>query len=175
MSGTSAPTDHAERSANCAVAISTYTGVATSAIAIATTNAIVSARSRVPGTRATSGRAITARSTNSPSAAIIDRNMTQRAVSSDGVAAVSDSDGITNCGAGPAFGPTENVNAPRTGWPSAEMTRQKTRYQPSPMRFSGTASSYGFDGDRSTGPLVSWWPAASVTETTAKRGSITSS
>ena len=67
------------------------------------------------------------------------------------------------------------MNAPRTGWPSAEMTRQKTRYQPSPMRFSGTASSYGFDGDRSTGPFVSWWPAASVTETTAKRGSIASS
>ena len=33
-------------------------------------------------------------------------------------------DGITNCGAGPGFGPTANVNAPRTGWPSTEITRQ---------------------------------------------------
>ena len=40
------------------------------------------------------------------------------------MAAVSEIDGITNCGAGPGFGPTANVNAPRTGWPSTEMTRQ---------------------------------------------------
>ena len=75
-------------------------------------------------------------------------------MSSDGVAAVSDSDGIWNCGIGPAFGPTEKVNTPRTGCPSAEMTRQKTRYQPSPMRFSGTSISYGFAGERETGPSV---------------------
>ncbi len=41
-----------------------------------------------------------------------------------GVAAVSETDGITNSGAGPAFGPTANVYAPRTGWPSTEITRQ---------------------------------------------------
>ena len=29
-----------------------------------------------------------------------------------------------NCGAGPGLGPTAKVNAPRTGWPSTEMTRQ---------------------------------------------------
>ena len=40
------------------------------------------------------------------------------------VAAVSEIDGIWNCGAGPGFGPTANVNAPRTGWPSTEITRQ---------------------------------------------------
>ena len=31
---------------------------------------------------------------------------------------------MTNCGAGPGLGPTANVNAPRTGWPSTEITRQ---------------------------------------------------
>ena len=55
------------------------------------------------------------RSTKIPIAAISERNTTQRAVTSVGVAAVSESDGILNCGAGPWFGPTANVNAPRTG------------------------------------------------------------
>ena len=39
------------------------------------------------------------------------------------MAAVSQIVGITNCGAGPGFGPTANVYAPRTGCPSAEITR----------------------------------------------------
>ena len=65
-----------------------------------------------------------ARRTKSPIALIVERNTIQRATRSCGVAAVSLSDGIGNCGAGPAFGPTANVNAPRTGWPSAEITRQ---------------------------------------------------
>ena len=90
-------------------------------------------QSSARGGRATSGRAIAMRSTNSPIAAISERNTSQRAATSVGVAAVSDSDGITNCGAGPGFGPTANVNAPRTGWPSTEITRQTTRYQPSPQ------------------------------------------
>ena len=64
------------------------------------------------------------RRTNRPIAAIIDRNAIQRADDQPGVAAVSEIDGMTNCGAGPGFGPTANVNAPRTGWPSTEITRQ---------------------------------------------------
>ena len=88
------------------------------------------------------------RKTNSPIAAISERNTIQRAVTSVGVAAVSESDGILNCGAGPGFGPTANVNAPRTGWPSTEITRQTTRYQPCRRCFSGTSSSSAFDGER---------------------------
>ena len=52
------------------------------------------------------------------------------------VAALSPSEGITNCGGGPGLGPTANVNAPRTGCPSAEMTRHHTRYQPCGMRLA---------------------------------------
>ena len=98
--------------------------MATSATADAPPNAMLTFRSRVPETLATTGRATAIRRTNSPIAAIIDRNATQRAATSLGVAAVSDVDGIANCGAGPGFGPTANVNAPRTGWPSTEITRQ---------------------------------------------------
>ena len=61
---------------------------------------------------------------NSPIAAITERNTTARAVTSDGVAAVSEIEGTGNCGAGPGFGPTAKVKAPRTGWPSTEITRQ---------------------------------------------------
>ena len=64
------------------------------------------------------------RSTKRPTAPIAPRNAIQRAVTSRGVAAVSEIDGMTNCGAGPAFGPTANVKAPRTGWPSTEIARQ---------------------------------------------------
>ena len=85
---------------------------------------IVKDRRRVPETRATTGLATAIRRTKSPIAAMIERNASQRAVTSRGVAAVSEIEGITNCGAGPAFGPTANVNAPRTGWPSTEITRQ---------------------------------------------------
>ena len=96
-------------------------------------------------------------------------------MSRPGVAAVSDSGGMTNCGGGPGSGPTENVNAPRTGWPSTEITRQKTRYQPSRTRFSGTSISSTFAAERCTAPSTSWCAAASVTETIAKRGSTASS
>ena len=72
-------------------------------------------------------------------------NAAQRTTRSGGVAADSESDGITNCGAGPGDGPTAKVNAPRTGWPSTEITRQKTRYQPADRCFSGTASVSGSD------------------------------
>jgi len=78
----------------------------------------------VPESLATSGRAIAIRRTKRPIAAIIPRKASHRAVTSRGVAAVSEIDGITNWGAGPSFGPTANVNAPRTGWPSTEITRQ---------------------------------------------------
>jgi hypothetical protein len=124
MSGTSAPMSYHERNANCAVDRSRYTGVTTSAIAALTTNAIETARNRVPLTRRTSGRAMPIRSANSPIAAMTERNVSQRATMRRGVAAVSEIDGIANCGAGPGFGPSAKVNAPRTGCPSAEMTRQ---------------------------------------------------
>src|ERR1700687_5065465 len=91
----------------------------------ATQNATASARG---GPR--KGRTTTTRSAKIPIAAISDRKTIQRAVTSEGVAAVSESEGILNCGAGPGLGPTANVNAPRTGWPSTEITRQTTRYQP---------------------------------------------
>ena len=61
---------------------------------------------------------------------------------------------MTNCGAGPGFGPTANVNAPRTGWPSAEITRHQTRYQPSSSFFSGTTSVSTSVADRRGGPAV---------------------
>src|SRR6476620_1148677 len=76
------------------------------------------------GAPAAAGRAISVRIENSPTASMIDRNIAHRAVTRPGLAADSDSDWITNCGAGPGLGPTANVNAPRTGWPSAEITRQ---------------------------------------------------
>ena len=111
------------------------------------------------------------RKTKSPIAASIASSAIQRATTSDGVAAVSDRLGMTNCGAGPAFGPTANVNAPRTGCPSTEMTRQTTRYQPSGSSCTGTSSSFGFDSDRRGGPAVSCCAPASVTEMIANRGS----
>src|SRR3954464_4642628 len=54
------------------------------------------------------------------------------------------------------------------------MTRQKTRYHPSVRRWTGTTSCAAFAGDVLGGPDVCGWPAASVTETIAKRGSIRS-
>ena len=119
----------------------------------------------------TIGLAIATRSTKSPIAAMTDKKANQRAVTSFGVAAVSEIDGIANCGAGPAFGPTANVNAPRTGCPSTEITRQYTRYQPSLSFFNGTTSVSAFVGERLGGPAVILSPAAFVTETMAKRGS----
>ena len=82
------------------------------------------------------------RKSKSPIAASIASSATQRTATSDGVAAVSERLGMTNCGAGPAFGPTANVNAPRTGCPSTEMTRQTTRYQPSGSSCTGNWSSW---------------------------------
>jgi len=131
-------------------------------------------RKRVPLTRETSGRAISIRSANSPIATITERKTAQRAIRRGGVAAVSEIEGITNWGAGPGFGPTANVNAPRTGWPSTEITRQYTRYQLSASLFSGTTSVSASADDRRGGPVVSWAPAAFVTDTIAKRGSTAS-
>src|SRR5437764_2246451 len=102
------------------------------------------------------------------------RNTIVRAAISRGVAAVSEVDGMTNWGAGPGVGPTAKVNAPRTGWPSTEMTRQYTRYHPWPVLRSGTTSVSGSAAERVGGPAVTLWPAASVTETIAKRGSTAS-
>jgi hypothetical protein len=131
-----------------------------------------SIRSEVPRTARATGRAVSARSTNRPSAESTERKTSQRETSSRVVVAVSLSEGTRNCGGGPGFGPTANVNAPRTGCPSAEITRQKTRYQPSGTLRSGVTSVCGEPGALVGAPLVTCPPAASVTETIAKRGSI---
>src|SRR5205823_5936824 len=149
-------------------------GITSSPRTAAAPKAIVTDRRRVPATRDTSGLATAIRKTKSPIAAMIERNASQRAATSRGVAAVSEIDGITNCGAGPAFGPTANVNAPRTGWPSTEITRQYTRYQPSGKCSSGTTRVSAFAGERAGGPLVTCFAFTSVTETIAKRGSTAS-
>src|SRR5262249_33519462 len=111
------------------------------------------------------------RNRNNPSAAMTERKTIHRVTRSLGVVAVSLSDGIANCGGGPGLGPTANVNAPRTGWPSTEMTRQKTRYQPDGTGWSGTTSWSAFVAERRGGPAVTCRPAASVTETIANLGS----
>ena len=118
-----------------------------------------------------SGRAIRIRKRKSPIASITEMKVANRMPTSPGVAADSESDGITNCGAGPGDGPTANVNAPRTGCPSAEITRQSTRYQPAGSFFSGTSSVCGEPGSRAGSPAVTWWPFTSVTEMIEKRGS----
>src|SRR6478609_4922538 len=123
----------------------------------------VTGLSEVVGTTRRAGRAIR------PIAASMDANSTARAITSPGVAAVSDVDGIANCGAGPGFGPTANVYAPRTGWPSCDTTRQNTRYQPGCSVRSGTTSVVPHG--RVGGPDVTCWPLGSVTETIANRGS----
>src|SRR4051794_20015506 len=146
----------------------------TSPSAQATTYAIDTLRNDVPLTSRTTGRTIASLNTRSPIALITKRNVSHRATIRRGVAAVSEIDGITNCGAGPGFGPTANVNAPRTGCPSAEMIRHQTRYQPSASFFSGTTSVSAFAGDRPGEPAVCCSAAAFVTDTMAKRGSTAS-
>src|SRR5512132_3735093 len=141
--------------------------MAISPTAHAVPRAIETARSRLPGTLRTTGRATPIRSTNRPIAAITDRTASDLAAISRGVAAVSEIDGMLNCGAGPGFGPTANVNAPRTGCPSTEITRQYTRYHPWASRLSGTTRVVGSVAERRGGPARCWLPAASVTETTA--------
>src|SRR5205085_11059293 len=126
ISGTTAPTSNVPRSANFAVDIRVYTGIATSATSDVAKNPIDTHRNVVPSTRPIIGRAISCRNTYRPTAPITVRKTIQRAITRPGVAAVSEIDGITNCGAGPGFGPTANVNAPRTGCPSGEMARQET-------------------------------------------------
>ena len=90
----------------------------------ATTNAI---ETRAASSRARAARAAARspiRSTNRPIAAITDEEdePAQRRAAAAWRPSPR-STGSTNCGAGPGFGPTANVNAPRTGWPSAEITR----------------------------------------------------
>src|SRR3954454_25263002 len=86
---------------------------------------------------------MTRRNRNRPAAAIRHASTAQRAASRPGVAAVSRNDGTANCTGGPGPGPTANVNAPRTGWPSAETTRQRTRYQPGTGRRTDRVSVRG--------------------------------
>src|SRR5205823_7891190 len=104
------------------------------------------------------------------------RNTSQRVTTNRGAVAVAEIFGITNCGAGPGFGPTAKVNAPCTGCPSTEIARQMTRYQPSAScGCNGTTRVSGLPGARRIGPVVSFLAAASVTEMSAKRGSTASS
>jgi len=94
----------AERSANCAVAMTTYTGIAINAIAAEIPKAIESARRRVSGRRRTTGRAVAMRRTKRPIAAMMDRKTIARAVTRLGVAAVSEIEGTGNCGQVPDWG-----------------------------------------------------------------------
>ena len=126
------------------------------------------------GTAGGTGLAIVVRSTKSPTAASSERNVDPARDQELRSRGRLGEGGHGNCGAGPGFGPTANVKAPRTGWPSTEITRQTTRYQPSRRRFNGTSSSSGFVGERRGDPVVCWAAAASVTETIAKRGSTAS-
>ena len=105
-SGTSAVTSNTERSESFAVEKSRYTGIAITPTTDVATNATDSPCRVVPGTRLTSGRAISMRSTNSPIAAITEKNITQRGISTRGAVAVAEMLGTGNCGAGPGFGPT---------------------------------------------------------------------
>ena len=99
-------------------------GTRTSPAATATKPAMVTVRSVRSSSVAPTGRAMTARNRNSPTAAMSASSTPHRAASSPGVAAVSRSDGTANCFGVPGPGPIANVNAPRTGWPSADTTRQ---------------------------------------------------
>ena len=107
-----------------AIAKSRYTGIAISPITPATIVARVSTRSVVPGTRRMTARAISSRSMSRPIALMMLANITHRAIRSCAVTAVALTRGTGNWGAGPGFGPTANVNAPWTGWPSTEIARQ---------------------------------------------------
>src|ERR671920_310275 len=84
-------------------------GIATSATALAAKNATDTARRWVSGTSRTTGRATAMRKMNKPIAAINATNTTERAAISRGVAAVSEIEGTTNCGAGPGLGPAALV------------------------------------------------------------------
>ena len=128
------------------------------------------ARSRSRAARR--GRAISARRTNSPSAANSERNTTQRAIRSCGVAAVSLSDGHAELRRRPRVradrereGAAHRVAVDRDHAPVDEVPAlgdllerhdERLRLGRRPLRRAR----------RST-----WWPAASVTETIAKRGS----
>src|ERR1700749_2877538 len=117
-----------------------YTGTATSATAHATANAIATALRLVPSSLRSTGRATIIRSTKRPIADITERKTSQRITSSGVVVAVAEIFGIVNSGSTPCPGPTANVNTPETGWPSTEITRQITRYQPLSRCLSGTTS-----------------------------------
>ncbi len=69
-------------------------------------------------------RAIASRSASRPIETMTVRSASQRATTSGVVVADCPMCGMTNCGAGPGFGPTANVNAPWTGCPSTEIARQ---------------------------------------------------
>src|SRR5581483_9009466 len=125
QSGTSAPKSKNVRFTESITSDSSrYAGSASEATALTAKNAIEIVRSEAPGTRPTSGRAIRMRRTKSPIAVITVRNAIQRATSNGVDVAVFAMCGMTNCGGGPGLGPTANVNAPWTGWPSTEMARQ---------------------------------------------------
>jgi len=85
-------------------------------------------------------------------------------------------DGTGNWGAGPAFGPTANVKRAADGV-AVDGDRPPVDEGTSPRQAAsaGTSRVFASFGDRRGGPVVSCLPAASVTETIAKRGSTASS
>ena len=89
-----------------------------------TANATVTHRRLVPSTLRTRGRAIASRIASRPIDAMTVRNIAHFATTRGVDVAPRAMCGITNCGEGPGFGPTANVKAPCTGWPSTEIARQ---------------------------------------------------
>ena len=116
------------------------------------------------------------RNTNRPIALITDRNITQRAISSRSEVADSGDARDRELRRRP------RVRADRVGERALHrvaVDRDRPPVDQIPalrqMRRSGTTSVSGFAGERCTGPVVSCWPAALVTEMIANRGSTASS
>ena len=99
----------------------------------------------------------TSRRQNRPIAHMKVRNESQRKMRRPGVAALSVSDGMTNCGAGPGFGPTANVNAPSHRVPvGGDRAPEDEVPALRESGFSGVTSVSGFVVERCGRPAVSW-------------------
>ena len=125
-----------------------------------------------PGTTRTTGRAITALSTNSPRALSSERNTTQRETSSRVVVAVSLSDGTRNCGGGPGFGPYGEGEGAAHRVPVRRDHAPEDEVPALGHAANGVISVCGDPGALCGGPDVTCVADASVTETIAKRASI---
>ena len=117
---------------------------------------------------------MTTRKTKSPIAIISERNATQRAVTSPGVAAVSESDGILNLRAGPVRADRERERA--ADRMAVDGDHAPDDEVPPLPQMPGWYIELipAFADERRGAPAVSEWASASVTETIANRGSTAS-